>query len=1153
MDQTALFEAVPLAAPGAPRVPAEVHEDDRRPQWSERDLDEAAQRQFRLKQIQVMNWGTFSKLHVLDISALGHLLVGPSGSGKSTILDAHSALMAPPNSEFNAAARGNDKLARDRNMVSYIRGAWATNESDGGIIASQYLRDDTTMSAVAEVYESGGGQLLTLVGLWWIKGKSTLAKDVHSCYLVVERSFSLKELVFFMADYNVRAFAKYLPDITPPFSTHSAFRERFKARLGIDHDLALRLLHRTQSSKNLGDINAFMRDNMLDEPETFGIAKNLCEDFTTLAAAHADVVDAREQRNLLLKADTEHRDYEAANAEVAHAIQLLSQADHQRDHLLFQLKGERAAELEVELEGQRQAAKAQNHELSLREEELEQLRRERAGMDDGNAANLKQQLETRTTLLVTVGKARARALGWLRTLGWTEPTSAVHFGERVGAAKQMAERGENKDDDGQVDKLRRKVFEADTRLDELVPELESLGKRSSNLSDKLILVRDRLAAALRISPSRLPFAGELLNVRESESRWQGALERLLGPLANSFLVPEAHYGAVVDWLEETQTGQHVRYLRMRSHDRRPLEGPKAPSRFLDCAEGDYGHWIRDEILEHYGDYVCTDSTQEFAAADRALSLQGQIKRGRTRHEKNDRDRIDNRLTWAIGFSNEHKKLDIVREIGEWNDAKTDATAALRRIEEKRAKEREKLNAATLLSQVTWDEVDEVGAGQTVAGLVEQIRLATEAHPEVGDTDRRIDAKEKVVKEARGACTAAEQLRDATARQIAALKEARENTPEEIRHPPDLEADLLPLFERGAAITLENLEGKRARVREALADKRGDAREKALLCKNKLEGVLSTFKRVHQKAAADMGTTLEDWPEYARVLEKIVADDLPRFEDHFFRLLNEQSDRHLAKLQQRLTTERDEIRNRMNIVNDALGQSPFNPGTYLLIKDKPRTLPEVADFRAELRACLERNFKTEASREEREAQFEALHGIVKRLQGERPEDERWRALVLDVRQHVEFLAKEYDEAGEVKDIYQSGAGKSGGQRQKLAATCLAAALRYQLAGTDRPLPQFCTVLMDEAFDKADSDFTAMTLNIFNTFGFQMLMATPMKAVRTLEPFIGGAHVFSNKSRSSSGVVSIEYDMTTRRLVGLGGQGGVQVAGQSEPSGAAIQRD
>jgi uncharacterized protein YPO0396 len=90
-----------------------------------------------------------------------------------------------------------------------------------------------------------------------------------------------------------------------------------------------------------------------------------------------------------------------------------------------------------------------------------------------------------------------------------------------------------------------------------------------------------------------------------------------------------------------------------------------------------------------------------------------------------------------------------------------------------------------------------------------------------------------------------------------------------------------------------------------------------------------------------------------------------------------------------------------------------------------------------------------------------------------------------------------------EVYRSGAGKSGGQRQKLAATCLAAALRYQLGGQDRALPSYSTVVLDEAFDKADAEFTAMAMNIFKTFGFQMIVATPLKSVMTLEPFIGGA--------------------------------------------------
>ena len=116
----------------------------------------------------------------------------------------------------------------------------------------------------------------------------------------------------------------------------------------------------------------------------------------------------------------------------------------------------------------------------------------------------------------------------------------------------------------------------------------------------------------------------------------------------------------------------------------------------------------------------------------------------------------------------------------------------------------------------------------------------------------------------------------------------------------------------------------------------------------------------------------------------------------------------------------------------------------------------------------------------------------------------------------------------QEVYRSGAGKSGGQRQKLAATCLAAALRYQLGGQDRALPRFCTVFLDEAFDKADAEFTTMAMNIFKTFGFQMVVATPLKSVMTLEPFIGGACFIHIKDRKASFAISIDYDDQAKRL-------------------------
>jgi uncharacterized protein YPO0396 len=137
-------------------------------------------------------------------------------------------------------------------------------------------------------------------------------------------------------------------------------------------------------------------------------------------------------------------------------------------------------------------------------------------------------------------------------------------------------------------------------------------------------------------------------------------------------------------------------------------------------------------------------------------------------------------------------------------------------------------------------------------------------------------------------------------------------------------------------------------------------------------------------------------------------------------------------------------------------------------------------------------------------------------------------VLDVRLHVDFIGRELDAGGQEVEVYRSGAGKSGGQREKLATTCLAAALRYQLGGREGGLPSFAPVILDEAFGKADNEFTELAMRIFERFGFQMIVATPLKAVMTLEPFIGGACFVAIEDRKHSTTLLVAYDQEQRRL-------------------------
>jgi len=331
---------------------------------------------------------------------------------------------------------------------------------------------------------------------------------------------------------------------------------------------------------------------------------------------------------------------------------------------------------------------------------------------------------------------------------------------------------------------------------------------------------------------------------------------------------------------------------------------------------------------------------------------------------------------------------------------------------------------------------------------------------------------------------------------------------------------------GRPVTLEALDQLTTQITRGLGAEQKTLTEEIGRLSTVIERQFIEFNRTWPAESGGLDATLGSAPDYFAKLQRLETDGLPRFEERFFTLLREQSDQNLSLLATHLSLERKAIIDRLIDVNKSLLSVPYSPGTHLVIETLDRPLEEVKLFKARLKETLSHSFTDDKALAE--AQFDALKALVTKLGSQETADKNWRASVLDVRQHVEFVARELDSNDVEVEIYRSGAGKSGGQRQKLAATCLAAALRYQLGGQDRALPSFSTVVLDEAFDKADNEFTAMTMNIFKTLGFQMIVATPLKSVMTLEPFIGGACFVHIRDRKHSSVMQIEYDLASRRL-------------------------
>jgi len=1106
--------------------------------------------QFRMHCLQVYNWGTFSGMHEVPISERGFLIVGRSGAGKSTLLDAFSALLVPPRwIDFNAAAREADRAGRDRNLVSYVRGAWAAqSDAVSGEYATRYLREGTTWSALALHYRNGLGQEVVLVQLFWLRGNANGNTDVKRYYLILERPFDLRDLADFGGNnFDVRKLKQALPDA----HARDEFRpycERFCRLLGIDSEMALRLLHKTQSAKNLGDLNAFLRDFMLDKPETFAVADRLVSEFGELNAAHQAVVTARKQVQTLAPARARHEDMRRLRNERG-AVQELHAGLHiYRERLRMRLLADYLETLKVDTDGlsgqmQRQEDLLNNRNSALRDLES---RRRAAGGDQI------EHLESEKTVLATQRDDRLRrrkqATAACEQLGWVLRPDPQGFAALQGQARQEIEQWQAVSSDQEpLLLLDRERTEVNAALAGVTQELSSLRRQPSNIPAHMLELRHGIANAISVADSALPFVGELVEVKSEESAWRGAAERVLHGFALSILVDNEHYNALSQYLNDVNLGQRLVYFRTgvaESGNGRVMKTSSLAFK-LNVKNGVHVDWLKAELRQRY-DYDCVESLRAFrAAAERALTREGQVKHSKTRHEKDDRSSVDDRRYWVLGFDNQDKQALYRQQQGELLQRKAKLDAEFENLRQRQQSSAARAIACNTLVNLQWQEIDALPPMTRIAAIEDQLHALREGNQTLQQIDQRLREQAELVRGAE------KDLRDTDVqrRTVMGKIDDHQNQLQTLQTDPSI-IPLTPHQLQGLdrlyvelpdAITLNKVDHADRVVTKTLGNQAEELDRDIRHCERDIEAAFAEFIRSWKADSDGLDASLAAASDFFAKLARLETDGLPAHEQRFFELLHNQSNQNLAALSQYLTNARKAILERMELVNASLRQVPFNQtaemSTYLHIQPSDRQLPEVRDFKQDIQRALSNAWSDD--RESAEARFIALRRLVDDLASQEPDKRRWRESVLDVRLHVEFIGREIDTEGTEVEVYQSGAGKSGGQRQKLATTCLAAALRYQLGGSDHALPVYAPVVLDEAFDKADNEFTALAMNIFANFGFQMIVATPLKSVMTLEPFIGGACFVDIRDRKISGVLMIEYDEQRQRLK-LPEQAGMEAA-------------
>ena len=271
-------------------------------------------------------------------------------------------------------------------------------------------------------------------------------------------------------------------------------------------------------------------------------------------------------------------------------------------------------------------------------------------------------------------------------------------------------------------------------------------------------------------------------------------------------------------------------------------------------------------------------------------------------------------------------------------------------------------------------------------------------------------------------------------------------------------------------------------------------------------------------------------------ERVATDDLPRFESEFKRLAQHR-DASGARAVQQLAAPPGRGASTSGWPGSTRPsvRSPTTPAATSGWRRSRTDNQEVAPFRADLRNATDDTLSADDDHYS-EQRFLDVKRIIERFRGREgyaDSDKAWTRRVTDVRNWFVFSASERDlETDEEWEHYSDSDGKSGGQKEKLAYTILAASLAYQFGlewGAEKS-KDFRFAVIDEAFGRGSDVSTRYALELFAKLGLQLLIVTPLQKVHVIEPYVKAIGFVDNPTGTFSRLQTMtieEYRDSSRR--------------------------
>lgn len=1110
---------------------------------------------FRLHSYEIWNWGTFDKvIYSIEPGGETSLLTGGNGSGKTTLVDGLLTLLLP-----ERRARAYNQTAGEkgeRTEETYWLGEYGeTENADTNTREVKKLRPvkSEAQSVLVAVFQNES-QFITLAQSRWYAGG-----ELKRSFIIAHKKLSIKDdfMPFDVGgEWKKRLKQKYPKqgsrDVLFFADGPGEYGERMRNAFGMRSEKAQTLFNKTIGLKVLGNLDEFVRQQMLEELDSEAEFQKVKTHFKTLNDAHRAIEKAHKQIELL--SPIREKSIGLSNLKAD-----LRRVENFRDiaPLWFARKQESIAQGFISTANEQKREREEKRETLINE--AEQLGHERINLEvqieSDEVGRQIRDLERDNKRFEQEKSEREKELNAYNDLAGNlelqpNPQSPELFNDQRKLAlekkKKLAEQLDQKEEE--KFQTRKERDDIKLKFDSLSNELSVLRSQKNNITGHPARIRSEILEAVGAIEQEIPFVGELIKVRDDARDWEPAIERLLHNFALRLIVPDEYYQPVNSYVNAHDLRGRIIYHRFNKKEVAPpifqqtIE--KELIHRLDFKASEYTQWIKNEVSSKFN-HLCVDDLEAFRLSEKAITREGLIKNA-GRHEKDDRPEVKNRQQYVLGWDNKEKIAALREAAASFHEQLKTVENRLSAIKAQQARmSRDSENLTKFIEYKAFKKIDWWSLAAEIQENLQKMEELEKTNNRVNTLKKQREEILRIIKVKQDLVKGLEKEINQMDTQISLQQQKLREARETIQRDADLDTvarlgDFEEHFMSEMNCDISSIEKIRSQVVGVINQQIEKLRDKIRTMESESENLMRHFKNPDKEIAdqfsdwnADthrLSERVEFIEEYVALLERIEREELAGYKEQFKKYLNEEMITKMSDFQSWLEQQEEDIEENIEVLNKSLAKINFNsnPPAFIKLQVEKDYSPKVKEFKQQLSGWKPNS--TEFARTQDEWILEESFGKIKSLLDKLTNEENLRKEVLDVRNWLKFkaVALHKEDPSRIFRSYTGTAKLSGGEAAQLTYTILGSAIAYQFGIHSEGLNtnSFRFICVDEAFSKQDDEKAQFLMELCKQLHLQVMVVSPAKAeeVAIVEPYIARIHFVQRKENRHS----VVYDMPIKQL-------------------------